>query len=218
MRYSIVRIRRPLLRLAGSQRQSRLDEPIVTGMRWRVRAPLMLFAAALTGCAAPGAGLPPLSPEKAGQYKLGPGDTIRIITYGAEQLTGKFKVGDSGDIAVPLLGTVRAAGLTARQLQKKMTDSLVHTGMFRQPSVVVEVVRYRPIFILGEVKKPGEYPYQPGMTVLTAVAIAGGFTYRAVENSFSIVRTSGGKSIEGRATRDTRLEPGDVVNVFERHF
>ncbi|MGA7966755.1 MAG: polysaccharide biosynthesis/export family protein [Gammaproteobacteria bacterium] len=187
-------------------------------MRWRVRAPLMLFAAALTGCSSPGAGLSPLPPLQTGAYQLGPGDTVRIITYGADQLTGKFIVGDAGDVALPLLGTVHAAGLTARELQKKITEDLVHTGMFRQPSVVVEVVRYRPVFILGEVKKPGEYPYQSGMTVLTAVAIAGGFTYRALETRFSIVRNSDGTSVEGRAERDTRLKPGDVITVFERRF
>ncbi|MGA7966679.1 MAG: polysaccharide biosynthesis/export family protein [Gammaproteobacteria bacterium] len=187
-------------------------------MRWRIRAPLTLIAAVLTGCAAPGADLPPLPPVRTGQYILGPGDTVRVITYGAKELTGKFIVGDSGDISVPLLGTVHAAGLTARQLQKKMTASLVHTGMFVNPSVAVEVLLYRPIFILGEVKKPGEYPYQPGMTVLTAVAIAGGFTYRAVEDRFSIIRTEDGGSTEGLAMRDTALEPGDTINVFERHF
>ena len=90
--------------------------------------------------------------------------------------------------------------------------------MFKQPSVAVEVVQYRPIFILGEVKKPGQYKYQPGMTVLTAVAIAGGFTYRAVEDTFSVVRTASGKTIEARASRQSLLETGDVVTVYERHF
>ncbi|MDE2581028.1 MAG: polysaccharide export protein [Rhodospirillales bacterium] len=187
-------------------------------MRWRIYAPLALAATVLAGCTTPGADLPPLPPVSTGRYVLGPGDTIRVITFGAEQLTGEFTVGDSGDVAVPLLGNVQAVGLTARQLQAKMTAALMHTGMFKQPSVAIEVVRYRPIFILGEVKKPGQYPYQPGMTVLTAAAIAGGFTYRAVEDSFSIVRTENNKTIEGHAVRQTLLQPGDVITVFERHF
>lgn len=193
-------------------------EPYPFGMRWRIYGPIMLVCLILFGCAAPGAGLPPLPPVKTGHYVLGPGDTVRIITFGAEQLTGEFTVGNSGDIDVPLLGDVHAEGLTAEQLQKKMTAGLVRTGMFRQPSVAVEVAKYRPMFILGEVKKPGQYAYQPRMTVLTAVAIAGGFTYRANEKVFSIVRNVDRKAIEGRATRQTLLQPGDVVNVYERHF
>jgi polysaccharide export outer membrane protein len=186
-------------------------------MRWRIHAPLAL-AAILAGCAAPGANLPPLPPVRTGEYVLGPGDRIRIITFGAEQLTGEFRVGDSGDIALPLVGTVHAAGLTSRQLGRRLTEDLKRTGMFRQPSVAVEVVAYRPIFILGEVKSPGQFPYQPGMTVLTAVAIAGGFTYRAIEDNFSVVRTHDGKAQEDRATRQSLLQPGDVVTVYERHF
>ena len=80
------------------------------------------------------------------------------------------------------------------------------------------MVAYRPIFVLGEVSKPGQYPYQPGMTVLTAVAIAGGFTYRAIEDSFSVVRTVGGKAVEGQGLRQTFVQPGDVITVYERHF
>lgn len=194
------------------------DEPRLLSMRWRIVAPLALSGVALVGCAAPGGGLPPLPPVRTGRYVLGPGDTVRIITFGAEQLTGEFTVSDSGDVAVPLLGQIHAAGLTAQQLQKTMTAGLIRTGMFRQPSVAVEVARYRPVFILGEVKKPGQYAYQPGMTVLTAVAIAGGFTYRAIEDVFSIIRTVDAKPIEGRATRQTLLQPGDVINVYERHF
>lgn len=187
-------------------------------MRWRVHGPIVLACSVLFGCAAPGANLSPLPPVHSTRYLLGPGDTVRIITFGAEQLTGEFTVGDSGDIAVPLLGEVHAAGLTAEQLEKNMTAALTRTGMFRQPAVAVEIVKYRPIFILGEVKRPGQYSYQPGMTVLTAVAIAGGFTYRAVEDVFSIVRTVDHKAIEGRATRQTLLRPGDVISVYERHF
>ena len=186
--------------------------------RWRVYAPLTLAAAALSSCAAPGGDLPDLPPVPTGHYILGAGDRIRIITFGAEQLTGEFRVGDSGDVALPLIGNVRAAGLTSRELEHRLTAALVHTGMFKQPSVAVEVARYRPIFILGEVKKPGQYPYQPGMTVLTSVAIAGGFTYRAIESTFSVIRTTRGRTIEARANRQSLLQPGDVVTVYERHF
>ena len=81
-----------------------------------------------------------------------------------------------------------------------------------------EVAVYRPIFVLGEVSKPGQYPYQPGMTVVTAAAVAGGFTYRAIQSYASVVRTQDGVAIEGKATRQTYIQPGDVITVFERKF
>jgi polysaccharide export outer membrane protein len=90
--------------------------------------------------------------------------------------------------------------------------------LYRHPSVSAEVTIYRPIFILGEVSRPGQYPYQPGMTVVTAVAVAGGFTYRAVDDAFSIVRTTDGKPLEARAGRQDLVQPGDVITVYERRF
>jgi polysaccharide export outer membrane protein len=82
----------------------------------------------------------------------------------------------------------------------------------------VEVLKYRPVFILGEVSKPGEYPYQPGMTVLTAVAIAGGFTYRAETDYASILRTTEKQPVEGRVPRGMEVRPGDVIDIYERYF
>lgn len=186
--------------------------------RVRVWAPLFLVAAGLAACAAPGAGLPPLPPAETGDYLLGPGDRVRIITFGDQQLTGEFRVSDSGFIAVPLLGNVRAGGLTPRQLERQVAMALSQAKLFKNPSVSVEVVAYRPIFVLGEVSRPGQYPYQPGMTVVTAAAVAGGFTYRAVEKIFSVVRTTNGRAIEARADRQSFLQPGDVLTVYERYF
>lgn len=208
-----------LTRPAGERGQLDLQPAtVMLPARWRVWAPLAMTALVLTGCGEPGGDLKPLPPVQTGHYTLGPGDKVRIITFGTRQLTGTFTVSDSGTISVPLLGEVRAAGLTAPQLQDEVIRKLKKSGMYRNPSVAVEVKQYRPIFILGEVKNPGQYPYQPGMTILTAVAIAGGFTYRAVKNTFSVIRTNDDKSLEGRASRDTPLAPGDVITVFERHF
>ena len=170
----------------------------------------------LLGCA-PGRDLPPISPGS-GQYRLGPGDAVRLITFGEEPLTGEFRVSAAGTIAVPLLGGVRAAGLTPAELETLVASKLKQAKLLRDPSVAAEVTEYRPIFVLGEVNKPGQYPYQPGMTVVTAAAIAGGFTYRAVEGYASVVRTVDGHAVEGKAMRQTYLQPGDVVTVFERRF
>lgn len=181
--------------------------------------PLLLWLALLPllfGCA-PGRNLSPIS-AGSGQYRLGPGDAVRLITYGEDGLTGEFRVSAAGTIALPLVGDVRAAGLTPQELAKSVGQKLRDAKLLRDPSVAAEVTSYRPIFVLGEVNKPGEYPYQPGMTVVTAAAVAGGFTYRAVESYASVVRTVDGHAVEGKATRQTYLQPGDVVTVYQRWF
>jgi polysaccharide biosynthesis/export protein len=186
-------------------------------IRFRALCAILLLAPVIAACA-PGRGLPPLPTVPSGAYRLGPGDEVRIITVGEDTLTGEFAVDDSGQIAVPMLGSVRAASLSPAALGAAVGAALQRGGLVRTPSVSVEVIRYRSIFVLGEVNKPGEFPYQPGMTLLSAVALAGGFTYRAVESSASVVRTENGSAIEGRAGRETALQPGDVVTVFERRF
>lgn len=172
----------------------------------------------LLAACSPGSGLPPLQATPAGPYRLGVGEDVRIITFGEERLTGQFRVNDRGDIAIPLLGTIPANGLTTTELEQSIAKQLTVKKVLLNPSVSVEVLQYRPVFILGEVSKPGEYPYQPGMTVLTAVAIAGGFSYRAETGYASILRTSNGHSVEGRVPRGMEVRPGDVIDIFERYF
>lgn len=179
--------------------------------------PLLLVLIGLTACSGLG-GLKPIPPASTADYQLGPGDQVRIITFGDEQLTGEFHVNDDGNVALPLLGPVKAAGLTTAQLQHEVTDALTSRNLYRNPSVSVEVIAYRPVFVLGEVARPGQYPYQPGMTVVTSVAVAGGFTYRAIESEMSIVRNIAGKPVEGLAKPDTPVLPGDVITIHQRSF
>ena len=169
------------------------------------------------GCAE-GGNLAPLPDEASSAYHLGPGDEIRVITVGEDTLSGDFHISDAGNIALPMLGTVAAAGKTTTQLSDSIGMEAKSHSILNDPSVSVEVTNYRPIFVLGEVAKPGQYPYQPGMTVLTAVSVAGGFTYRAVENYASIVRNDGKTSVEGKVLRQSFVKPGDVLTVYERHF
>jgi len=179
--------------------------------------PLLTVPILLAGCA-PGGGLPDLPSLAGHEYRLGPGDTLRIITYGEDPLTGEFRVNDQGAVALPLAGTVKAAGKTPHELETAVGVALKKGNMLRKSSVSVEVASYRPIYVLGEVNKPGQYPYQPGMTVVSAAAVAGGFTYRAVEGYASVVRTDGADSVEGKASRQALVQPGDVITVFERRF
>lgn len=173
---------------------------------------------ALSGCA-PGSGLPPLPNTTAATYTLGTGEEVRVVIFGQTQLTGLFTVNDRGNISVPLLGDVPAQGKTTDQLAQTIATELEQRKILNSPSVSVEIAKYRPVFILGEVKKPGQYPYEPGMTALTLVAIAGGFTYRAQTGYVSVLRKDeDGKVVEGRAPRGEEIHPGDVVTIFERYF
>jgi polysaccharide export outer membrane protein len=181
-------------------------------------AVLGLVGAGLTGCGKPGDDLPPVPPPVSGDYRLGPGDQVKITTFGEQQLTGEFRISDTGTVALPLIGSVDANGKTPSELAAAIAKTLADSKLYVDPKVTAEVTTYRPIFMLGEVARPGQYPFQPGMTVVTAVAVAGGFTYRAVTSQFSIVRTVNGKAVEGRAERQSPVQPGDVITVFERIF
>ena len=172
----------------------------------------------LAGCA-PGSDMPPLPDYTAQHYRLGSGDQVRIITFGEDQLTGDFRVDDQGQIALPLLGGVQASNVTTEQLEQRIADGLRNKKLLRDPSVSVEVMAYRPIFVLGEVAKPGQYPYQPGMTMLTCVAVAGGFTYRGVQDYADVVRTiDSNKAMEGLVYPSSFIAPGDVIKVYQRRF
>lgn len=162
--------------------------------------------------------LPPLPEGGDSAYRLGVSDQVRLMTYGEESLSEIFRVNDAGNIALPLLGPVRARGLTTEELSLAIAGELTRRGLIRDASVSVEVVEYRPLFVLGEVNRPGQYPFQPGMTVLSVAAVAGGFTYRAVQDQAAVVRLVDGKPVEGRADPLTVLRPGDVVTIYERLF
>ncbi len=178
----------------------------------------MVAACLLLASCAPGSNLPPLANTPTGPYRLGVDEEVRVVIYGQNQMTGQFRVNDRGNISVPLLGPIPAAGLTTSQLESSVATQLRDKKILVDPSVSVEVLGYRPVFILGEVTKPGQYAYEPGMTALTAVAIAGGFTYRAQTGYMSILRNENGHAVEGRVPRGEEVLPGDVITVFERYF
>jgi polysaccharide export outer membrane protein len=151
-------------------------------------------------------------------YRLGSGDQVRITVFGEPELTGQFAVDGSGVVAFPLIGEVKAAGGTARDLEKNIATKL-RDGYLKNPTVNVEVLSFRPFFILGEVKAPGSYPYKDGLNVMNAVALAGGYTYRAKSNLWVITR-SGDKDYQAReiTNGDFKILPGDTIVVPERFF
>jgi len=158
------------------------------------------------------------APETASRtYTLAPTDRVRLKVYGETDITGEYEVDSSGYVSIPLAGRIRAGGLTTAQLERSITAALAK-GIVRDPRVNIEIALYRPYYILGEVKKSGEYPYRIGMTVLDAVASAGGFTYRANENKVFLRRAGGSTEEVYPLDAPIRLFPGDNIRIPERYF
>lgn len=150
-------------------------------------------------------------------YRLGTGDKLRVTVYGEPDLSGTFEVDSSGVVRLPLIGQVQATGLTVHDFEQRVTAKLKGRYLLH-PSVSAEVTGYRPFFIIGEVNKPGQYSYVNGMNVVNAVALAGGYTYRADEDDVYVRRNGGTREVERPANEKTKIYPGDIIRVGERFF
>jgi polysaccharide export outer membrane protein len=157
---------------------------------------------------------PEAAPASQGdEYRLGIGDVLRISVFAQEELSREVEVDSSGRITLPLVGDLLVIGRTLNDVEQMIFDAL-EPEYFVNPVVTAEIIAYRDFYIIGEVANPGHFPYVGGMTVITAVAMAGGFTYRAAEDEFTISR--GGQEIRGG--KRTAVLPGDVIEVEERYF
>ena len=151
-------------------------------------------------------------------YRLGANDRVRIIVFGQPTLTGEYTLDGNGVLAFPLIGNIPAQGVTTAELQKLIAAKLEPDYLIN-PSVSAEVVTRRPFYVIGEVHKPGNYPYVTDMTALQAVAMAGGYTYRARQNNLYLKRLdANGRMVRVAATPETKVKPGDTVEVKERYF
>lgn len=150
-------------------------------------------------------------------YRLGPGDKMRLIVFGETDLSGEFTIDGSGYVRLPLIGQVRAAGYTSQQLEAAIGGALAQ-GYLKSPRVSVEVSTYRPFYIIGAVNRPGQYPYVDHMNALNAIALAGGFTPTAVESVIFIRREGSNTEEEVPVDRTTTVRPGDVVKVHNTIF
>jgi len=159
----------------------------------------------------------PQAAASADSYVLGPNDRIRLKVYGEPDITGEYEINSAGQVSIPLAGHIRAAGSTTRQLEKSIASALAK-GIVRDPRVNVDIAQYRPYYILGEVKKSGEYPYRLGLTVMDAVASAGGFTYRANENKVLLRRAGAGVEETHALDAPVLVYPGDNIRIPERYF
>lgn len=152
-----------------------------------------------------------------GPYLLDSGDRLRIFVYGQPNLSRTYIVDHAGQIPIPLIGTINARGLTTNGLASVIRSRL-GAEYVRDPQVTVDILQNRPFFILGEVRNAGQYPYVSGMTVETAVAIAGGYTERASKRQYRITRRIEGVVEEIEAPSEYAVKPGDTVFVYERYF
>ena len=150
-------------------------------------------------------------------YQLAAGDKLRIIVFGQDNLSNLYAVDGTGRISMPLIGTVEVFEKTTQQLEKAV-ESRLRAGFLREPKVTVDIETYRPFFILGEVSASGQFPYVNGMTVQTAVAIAGGFTPRAQRSFAEITRQVDGQPMSASVPIHFQVRPGDTVVIKERWF
>ncbi len=190
---------------------------------WTNAVAALLIAASIAGCAN--------DPIKVSQGNtaeralgkgdaaaIAPGDRLRLTVFGDQQMSGEYGVDDSGSISVPLAGPVSVSGKTPVDAAKAVASVLSTMGLYRDPRVTVEVLTLAPYYILGEVNRPGEYPYRPGMSLFAAVATAGGYTYRADKGSVFIRKSTETVEHAYKLSADIAIMPGDRIRIPERYF
>ncbi|MGH6856478.1 MAG: polysaccharide biosynthesis/export family protein [Methylocella sp.] len=189
------------------------------------RSGLLLLGLVMAGCDS-GASLGPVSPAEQQALILSaattsptlhPGDKIRIIVFGEDRLSGEYEIDPAGFVSLPLAGTIKAAGLSKQQLERDLSKKF--SGEYlRNPRVTVDVTSFRPFYILGEVTRAGEYPFKSGLNVMSAIAIAGGTTYRANRSTVLIQHIGENGFREYPLSPVIPISPGDLIKVPERYF
>jgi len=177
----------------------------------------LLFAGFLLLAGALAHAQDPLEGQVDENYRLGAGDKLRIDVFNQNDLTGEYTLDGSGRFSMHLIGQVDAGGLTAAELETLLVERLKPDYLVN-PRISVQVLTYRPFYIIGEVSRPSSYAYVDGMTYLTAIAIAGGYTYRAKKDVVFVVRASDPDREEVRLNVNEKVQPGDIIRVDERLF
>jgi protein involved in polysaccharide export with SLBB domain len=185
--------------------------PRFSSVLWALVALVFVLPGVARSGTDPSARLSPRA-EAGESYQLGTGDKVRVIVFGEDDLGGEFQIDSNGRISLPLIGEIQAAGETAASLEEAVEGKLAN-GYLQSPRVSVEITTYRPFYVIGEVNKPGEYPYVNGMSALNAIALAGGYTTRAKESTIYIRRNGRTNEEEVAADQMTRILPGDVVRI-----
>jgi|SRR5579863_5151068 len=150
--------------------------------------------------------------------RLQPGEKLKITVYGEESLTGEYDINPAGSVTMPLIGSIRASGRSQSEFGKEIASRYQRGGFLQDPHVTVAVVQFKPFYVLGEATSPGEYPFRSGLNVHTAVAMAGGFTYRA-SRTYVLIRHTGDEVWkEYSLAEPVPIAPGDLIRVPERYF
>ena len=183
----------------------------------RSLAIVVSIAVALGGCAGYVPPKPAFHQVLNEPYRFDAGDRLRITVFDQPSLTNSYVVDQAGYVSMPLVEQVPARGRTADELAADITGRL-RAGYLRRPDVSVEVDQYRPFFVMGEVRNAGQYPSVPGMTAQNAVAIAGGYTARGLQDDVDITRQINGEVMTGRVPTSDPIRPGDTIYVRERFF
>ena len=180
--------------------------------RYRLLCHFLIFIVFLAG------GRQTLATESdAIRYRIAIGDELTVTVFGHDDLSGVCKVDGVGRCSLPLINAVSAAGHTVEEFEQLVHDQL-QPQYLKNPQVNADIVEYQPIYVLGEVRNPGSYPYTLGMNVVAAIAMAGGYTYRAARRKISLTR-SGDDDVERRTVKEQEdIQPGDVIEVPERFF
>ena len=178
----------------------------------------LLLAACADQTATPGPQSASLDPvAAAAPYTLGAGDQIDVVVFGEDNLSGVYDLDEAGAFSLPLAGRVTVNGKTTRQAEAAITARLAD-GLVTDPKVSVNVKRYRPIYVMGEVRRPGGYPVYGPTSVINAVALAGGYTYRARNSEITVIRYGDAAHQPVRISESDSVQPGDTITVPERWF
>jgi len=148
--------------------------------------------------------------------RLQAGDRIKVTVYGEPNLSGFYDISPTGSVSLPLAGTFRAAGRTRADLERDVTRR--YSEKLQEPNVTVEVVEFRPVYVMGEVERPGTYPYRSGLNVLTAISTAGGLTYRGSRSTVLVQHSGEEVWREYPLTASVVISPGDLIRIPERYF
>jgi protein involved in polysaccharide export with SLBB domain len=194
--------------------------PAAAGPALPLQAPPLAAAAQTPPTPGTAGGPAPVQASRApASYVLGPGDRVRTTVFGEDRLSGEYIVTSSGDISFPLIGNIHASGLSVADLQTMIRDKL-SAGYLKDPRVTAEVLTFRPFYVLGEVARPGQYPYVDGLTMEQAIATAGGYTYRAKRSKIYLrePQTENEHELDIKKNPLRLVKPGDTIRVGERFF
>lgn len=179
---------------------------------------LAVVAAQLAGCATSAGPLATVAAAAPSPYRLGAGDELKVNVFGFAPADNTYLISDTGRISLPLVAPVLVGGRTVEEAEAAIADALRAKQLVNNPSVTAQVTKFRPFFILGEVRNPGSYPYMPGLSLLSAVSIAGGYTFRADKGTAIVGRSIDGRLVEGSAQPQTVIQPGDTITIRESWF